>query len=70
MPTKKKQRSTMKRETLTSRNATFYAKRTTRGRFKDMDQRGRSLASDRRRRAKRATTSGHGDQGDRRRRAA
>jgi hypothetical protein len=48
------------------RNAKFYAKRTARGRFKDMDEQGRSLATDRRRRAKKRTKSGYGDRGDRR----
>jgi hypothetical protein len=69
MPARKK-RSTSKRTLLTSKNATFFAKRTARGRFKEMDERGRSLAADRRQRATRTTKSGHGDQGDRRRRAA
>jgi hypothetical protein len=31
--------------------ATLYAKRTRRGRFKEMDEKGRSLAADRRRKA-------------------
>lgn len=52
------------------KKATFFAKRTTKGRFKEMDGRGRSLAADRRRAAKRTTKSGHGDQGDRRKRRA
>lgn len=69
MPAKKK-RSTSKRETLKTRNATFFGTRTAKGRFKEMDERGRSLAADRRRHAKRTTKAGHGDQGDRRRRAA
>jgi hypothetical protein len=70
MPTTKKKRSSSKRETLRSRNATFFAKRTAKGRFKEMDERGRSLAADRRRKAKKTVKSGHGDQGDRRRKAA
>jgi hypothetical protein len=49
------------------KNATFFAKRTAKGRFKDMDERRRSLAADRGRTAKRTTKAGHGDQGDRRR---
>ena len=69
MPTKKR-RSTSKRETLKSKNATFFAKRTAKGRFKEMDERGRSQAADRRRTAKKTVKSGHGDQGDRRRKAA
>ena len=70
MPAKKK-RSASKRDNVKANNATFYAKRTARGRFKEMDEKGRSLSTDRRRRAKRTVRSGHGDQGDvRRRRAA
>ena len=68
MPTKKK-RSTSKRETLKSKNATFFAKRTAKGRFKEMDERSPSLAADRRRKAKKTVKSGHGDQGDRRKAA-
>ena len=66
----KKKRSASKRDTVKTKNARFYAKRTTRGRFKEMDEKGRSLSTDRRRRAKRVVRSGDGDQGDRRRRAA
>ena len=66
-PRKKAQRSSSRRKTLKTKNATFFAKRSARGRFKEMDERGRSLAADRRRKAKRTTKSGHGDQGDRRR---
>ena len=69
MPTTKK-RSTSKRETVKSKNATFFAKRTANGRFKEMDEKGRSLAADRRKTAKKTVKSGHGDQGDRRRKAA
>lgn len=61
----KKKRSTQKRERLTTKNATFFAKRSTDGRFKEMDEVGRSLRADR---AKKATTkakSGFGDKGDR-----
>jgi hypothetical protein len=58
-------RGSGKRETLKGRSATFYAKRTARGRFKEMDERGRSLAADRRRKAKRRTKAGYGDRGDR-----
>ena len=69
MPTKTK-RSSTKRDLVKGKKATFFAKRTTKGRFKEMDGRGRSLAADRRRAAKRTTKSGHGDQGDRRKRRA
>ena len=69
MPSKKK-RSASKRDTVKASNATFFAKRTARGRFKEMDEKGRSLAADRRRKAKRTVKSGQGDQGDRARRRA
>ena len=55
-----------KRELLKSRHATFFARRTSRGRFREMDERGRSLTADRRRKAKTRTKSGYGDKGDRR----
>ena len=59
-------RGSGKRELLKSRTATFFARRTSRGRFKEMDERGRSLTADRRRKAKTRTKSGYGDKGDRR----
>ena len=69
MPTKKK-RTSKKRDLVKGKKASFFAKRGAKGQFKDMDERGPSLATDRRRTAKRATKSGHGDQGDRRKRRA
>ena len=66
----KKNRSSRKRDTVRTKNATFYAKRTGRGRFKEMDEKGRSLKADRRRPAKKIVRSGYGDRGDRRRRRA
>jgi hypothetical protein len=63
--TRKRKRSTGKRELLKTRNATFFGKRTAKGRFKEMDERGRSLAADRRRRAKSNSKRGYGDRGDR-----
>jgi len=62
----KSRRTGGKRERLKSRNATFFARRTSTGRFKEMDEQGRSQSVDRRRKAKRRTTSGQGDRGDRR----
>jgi hypothetical protein len=59
-------RRSQKRDTVKSRRSTRYAKRTARGRFKEMDAKGRSLASDRRRKAGTRSASGFGDQGDRR----
>ena len=63
-PTRRK-RSTGKRETLKTRTATLYAKRTAKGRFKEMDEKGRSLKADRRTKAKTKSKSGYGDRGDR-----
>ena len=65
-----KKRGTSKRDLVsTARNKTF-TKRRADGTFKEMDDVGRSLSGDRRTKAKRATKSGYGDQGDRRRAAA
>ena len=55
-----------KRELLKSRIVTFFTRRTSRGQFREMDERGRSLTADRRRKAKRRSSSGQGDRGDRR----
>jgi hypothetical protein len=43
-----------------------YIRRDARGRIKESDDVGRSLAKDRRRKAKRVAKSGQGDKGDRR----
>jgi hypothetical protein len=64
MATKRK-RATGKRELLKSRTATFFARRTAKGRFKELDERGRSLTADRRRKAKTKAKRGDGDRGDR-----
>jgi hypothetical protein len=48
-----------------SRSGTFFAKRTGAGRFREMDEKGRSLRTDRRRKAKKKVASGYGDRGDR-----
>ncbi len=63
-----KTRRAGQRDTVKTPTGTFYAKRTASGRFKEMDEVGRALAADRRTAAKRTVRSGHGDQGDRRRR--
>jgi hypothetical protein len=42
-----------------------YVRRDTQGRFKESDDVGRSLAADRRRKAKTKTAEGQGDRGDR-----
>jgi hypothetical protein len=61
----KRRRRTGKRETLKTKTATLYARRTNTGRFKEMDEKGRSLKADRRTKAKTRTKSGYGDRGDR-----
>jgi hypothetical protein len=62
MPTK---RSTQKRDLVRGKSANFFTKRESNGRFKEMDEVGRSLSADRRRSSKTKVRSGHGDQGDR-----
>ena len=59
-------KSTAKRTAVKNRAGSFYAKRKTSGQFKEMDEKGRSLKTDRPRKARKATKSGYGDQGDRR----
>jgi hypothetical protein len=63
----KTKHDTSRRERLDTPTGSHFAKRTTKGRFKEMDNVGRSSTGDSRTKAKRAVTSGHGDQGDRKR---
>ena len=58
-----------KRDLVRRPKAGAYAKRTARGRFKEMDDVGRSQKADKPRKAKRTVGSGYGDQGDAPRRA-
>jgi hypothetical protein len=60
-----KKRSSAKRDLVKSRSGKSFAKRTAKGRFKEMDNVKRSLPEDRRRKAKRRVKAGYGDQGDR-----
>jgi hypothetical protein len=60
-----KKRSSSKRELIATGKNKMFGKRTAKGRFKEMDDVGRSLSADRRKTAKRKTKSGFGDQGDR-----
>jgi hypothetical protein len=62
----KRPRSAAKRDLVRRPKASAYAKRTGRGRFKEMDDAGRSQKADRPRKAKKKVRSGYGDQGDRR----
>jgi hypothetical protein len=56
---------TGKRELLKSAAGTTFTKRRADGTFKEHDAVGRSLTTDRRRKAKTKVASGHGDRGDR-----
>ncbi len=60
-----RKRSAGQRDKVKSPTGTFFAKRTSSGRFKEMDEVGRAVATDRRTAAKRKVRSGHGDEGDR-----
>jgi len=48
MARKSKARTAGKRDTVRTKRATFYAKRTARGRFREMDEKGRSRRARRR----------------------
>jgi len=63
--TKAKKRAAGKRDLVKGKNATMFSKRTTKGRFKEIDEAGKSLATDRRKKAKKKAKSGYGDRGDR-----
>jgi len=63
-------RSAAKRDLVNRKADTTYATRTAKGRFKEMDDAGRSQKADRPRKAKRVVKSGYGDQGDQRKRAS
>jgi hypothetical protein len=54
-----------KRDLVKAKTGTFYAKRTAAGKFTELDEQGRSLAVDRRKKAKTKTKPGFGDRGDR-----
>ena len=60
-------KSSQKRDLVKSKSGARYAKRKTDGTFKEMDSVGRSQKADRRTTAKRAVSSGYGDQGDQKR---
>ena len=56
-----------KRELITPKEDKRYVRRNDKGRFKESDDVGRSLAADRRTKAKTVAKPGQGDKGDRRR---
>ena len=55
-----------KRELIDTGRDKRYVRRDAKGRFKEVENVGRSLAQDRRRKAKHASKPGQGDRGDRR----
>jgi hypothetical protein len=64
---KKAKKAVSKRELVDTGRDKRYVRRDEQGQFKESDDVGRSLASDRRRSAKTASKSGQGDKGDRKR---
>jgi len=62
----KRSRPADKRDLVRRPKASAYAKRTARGRFKEIDDVGRSQSVDKPRKAKKTVRSGYGDQGDKR----
>ena len=60
----KRARPAAKRDLVSRPKASAYAKRSARGRFKEMDDVGRSQKADKPRKAKKTVRSGYGDQGD------
>jgi hypothetical protein len=58
-------RTASKRELINTGTDKRYVRRNARGQFNESDDVGRSLAQDRKQRAKTKTTKGHGDRGDR-----
>ena len=68
MAKKTVKRTSAKRDLVKRKTGSAYAKRTTKGKFKEMDDVGRSQKADRPRKAKRVVKSGFGDQGDQKKR--
>lgn len=58
-------RSSSRRELIDTGRNKMYARRDEQGRFKEMDDTGRSLSTDRRSTAKTKAKRGQGDRGDR-----
>jgi hypothetical protein len=68
--TVKRSRPAGKRDLVRRPKASSYAKRTARGRFKEMDDVARSQKIDKPRKAKKKIRSGYGDEGDKQPRTA
>lgn len=58
-----------RRELINTGTDKRFVRRSKRGRFNESDDQGRSLASDRRKKAKHVVRSGQGDKGDQRRKS-
>ena len=69
MPTRKtSKKASGRRELITPNNDARYIRRDAKGRITESDDVGRSMAADRRTKAKKTVKSGYGDQGDQARR--
>jgi hypothetical protein len=66
-PRKSTRRKAAKRELIAPRGDKRYIRRDRRGRITESDDQGRSLSTDRKRKAKKRAKPGQGDRGDRRR---
>ena len=62
---KKPKKRASKRELIDTGRDKRFVRRGAKGRFKESDDVGRSLAADRRKKAKKKVKSGYGDKGDR-----
>jgi hypothetical protein len=62
-----KRKAAGNRELIAPRGDKRFVRRDAQGQFKDSDDLGKSLSRDRKRTAKKRTTAGQGDKGDRRR---
>jgi len=60
-----RKRGSGKRDLVKTPTGDFFAHRDAKGEFREMDEVGRSLAADRRQKAKTKVASGYGDRGDR-----
>jgi hypothetical protein len=65
----RRRKSAAKRERISPRGDARYVRRGATGRFKEVDDVGRSLARDRKQQAKTVSKKGQGDKGDQRTRA-
>ena len=65
--TAKKSGRTSKRELINTGTDKRYVRRDAKGRIKESDDQGKSLAADRRTKAKTVSKAGQGDRGDRKR---